>query len=62
MSWFDVKGPKGNWLQAKQQEPFPGDYDWYDPKSQPLKTLLDQKNVTLASFFYKLGKKFLGLK
>ncbi|MFC7443280.1 hypothetical protein [Laceyella putida] len=62
MSWMDVKGPKGNWMQAKQQEHLPGGYDWYDPKSQPVKTLIDQKEVTLSSFFTKIGKFFLSLK
>lgn len=35
--------------------------DWYDPKSQPVKTLWDQPTVTLSGFFYQFGK-FLGLK
>lgn len=36
--------------------------DWYDPKSQPVKILMDQKTVTLSSFFTRIGDKLLGLK
>lgn len=49
------------WGKAKQYEPFLGT-DWYDPKSQPVKILVEQKTVTISSFFYKLGGKLLGLK
>lgn len=49
------------WGKAKQYEHFLGT-DWYDPKSQPVKILVEQKTVTLSSFFYKLGGKLLGLK
>jgi hypothetical protein len=64
LGWLDVKGPKGDWTKAKQHENFMGGYDWFTPKSQPLKTLFDQKpeKVTLSSFFTKIGDKFLGLK
>lgn len=61
---MDVKGSKGNWIQAKTKEHISGGFDWYNPQSQPVKTLFDQKpgTVTINSFFNKLGEKFLGLK
>lgn len=62
MSWFDVEDPRGNWTEARTHEHLPGGYDWWTPGSQPVKTLFDQKNVTISSFFTKLGKFFLSLK
>jgi hypothetical protein len=64
MSWMNVKGPRGDWIQSKTNEHLPGGYDWYDPKSQPLKTLFDLSpgKVTANSFFKKIGNKFLSLK
>lgn len=50
------------WLDAKEDEELFGNFGWYDPKSAPLKTLLDQQTVTPSSFFTQLGKFFLGLK
>lgn len=61
MSWLDVQGSKGNWLQARPHENLL-DNGWYDGESQPLKTLLDQETVTLSSFFTNIGDSFLGLK
>ena len=52
MSWFDTK-PKEHLFQT---------YDWYDPKSEPVRTLIEQKEVTLSSFFSKIGDFFLSLK
>jgi hypothetical protein len=57
MSWL-----KSGWADAKQHEELMGGYGWFDPKSQPIKTLVDQKEVTLSSFFTKLGDFFLGLR
>lgn len=48
------------WGDVKNESLF--GHGWYDPKSAPLKTLVEQKTVTLNSFFTKLGKFFLGLK
>jgi hypothetical protein len=61
MSWLTVQGSKGDWTQARPHENLLGN-DWYDGKSQPLKILLDQKTVTLSSFFTNIGDSFLGLK
>lgn len=38
MSWL-----KSGWTDAKQGEELMGGYGWFDPKSQPIKTLVDQK-------------------
>ena len=61
MSWLDVQGSKGDCFQAGPHENLL-DNGWYDGKSQPLKTLLDQETVTFSSFFTNIGDSFFGWK
>jgi hypothetical protein len=64
MSWLNTKCAKGDWTQAKQHENFMVGYDWFTPKSEPVKTLFNQPvgKVTPSSFFTKIGKNPFGLR
>lgn len=51
-------------MKARKEEYWGGGFGYFDPKSQPVHTLLKQPagKVTPASFFTKIGKSPFGLR